>query len=410
MTHWAPEADLQMLEEMNQVGMLESGVILSNIFGFKWSMAVGTRAGPLLYKVGDDRAADLAHAEVAAAGGGAFIQPGLGAPQSRQRWKEFFAEHKDLWQEGHSWARVGLLFWSDQIFYENTEHLAYSHALVHILSENQVPFDMVSEENLRNVSQYQVVFAPQLRYLDEPQIFALLEFAKQGGNLIIIKPFGSEDKYVRPMKSTLLDEVTPGDNDISFIKHGRGRIVWLESGDVPARRSDLWSLMEERGNTFVLARDFLNEKRWREIESGVDLGSNFIAHLEESLQLKLRWCPINTDAGVYIHAYYLPVKNDRPERIVLHAVNYNIPIRVEKDAGKDQDPMWATSTVSGEPKAALNLEITVPALPDKNVSQVTAVSPTEKTQRVNWTYENDKVVLTIDKLEIYQAIVLDMEE
>ncbi len=61
----------------------------------------------------------------------------------------FFAEHADLWQGGTSWARVGLLFWNDQVFYEHTAHLAMVHRLVQVLAEAQVPFDLVTEEGSR---------------------------------------------------------------------------------------------------------------------------------------------------------------------------------------------------------------------------------------------------------------------
>jgi hypothetical protein len=407
LVHWAPAADMQMLEEMNQVGILESGVIFSNIFAFKWAMAAGTRAGSLLYKVVDDRAADLAEAEVSAAGGGAFIQPGTGAPASRLRWNHFFTDNASLWQNGDSWSQVGLLFWSDQVFYENSGHLASTRALVHILSENQIPFDIITEENMAGVNPYRLLIAPQLRYLDPQQINLLSDYANQGGNLIIIQPFGSEDKYARKQESGLLPRPAAGQKAGS-VKHGLGSILWLDAGDVPDRRSDFWALMEERGNDFGAARIYLNAAREKDTAEGVDLGSAFVARIENAFQLKLRWCPAETDDAVYIQAYRLPAKGEEKEKVVLHAVNYHMPIQLAKEAGKKEDPVWMNQTRSGEPLVTRNLTITIPLPASKKISSVSTKSPTDNQQQIKWKQEGDKVELIISALQIYQAVILEM--
>ncbi len=409
LVHWAPVADMQLLEEMNQPGILESGVIFSNIFAFKCAIASGTRAGSLLYKVSDNQAADLAEAEVAAAGGGAFIQPGIGAPASRKRWKQFFADNANLWQNGDSWSQVGLLFWSDQVFYENTGHLATTRALVHIFSENQIPFDIVTEENMAGISTYRLLIAPELRYLDPEQIELLSAYTAQGGNLIIIKPFATEDKYARKQDSKLLTRLASRQNKTEAVKHGQGNILWLDADDVPERQSDYWALMEERGNDFAAARNYLDAARKSDIADGVDLGSAFIIKIEKALHLSLRWCPTDTDDAVYIQAYRLPSEGGEKERIVLHAVNYHLPIRLEKQANKGEDPVWVNQTKSGEAVVMRNLNITVPMPADKKILKVTTKSPTDKNQQVKWTQESGNAELVIDSLQTYQAIVLELK-
>jgi hypothetical protein len=410
LVHWAPMADLQMFEEMNQVGMLESGVILSNIFAFKWAMAAGTRGGPLLYKVQDDRAADLAHAEVAAGGGGTFIQPGLGAPQSRLRWKNFFKEYSYLWDNGISFADVGMLYWSDQMFYENSDHLASARAFIHILSENQIPFDIITEENLLGIHHYKFLIAPKLLYLDESQISSLLEYAQQGGNLIIVRPFGTEDKQAQRMDNDILEEISPGKKMITATEHGQGTIIWLDPNDFPKRQSDLWCLLEERANAFGLARQFLNNARRKDLNSGIDLGSGFIKNLEKLLKSKLRWCPVNTPASIYVNAYLLPAHYGYSEKIVVHVVNYNVPITIEKEAGKDEDQIWQTRTKSGKPVSVQNLKISIPLSRDRKVSEINSYSPTDKRQQIKWAIRGEDIELIIDTLEIYQAIVLEIEQ
>mgnify|MGYP000905347759 CR=1 FL=1 len=269
---WAPTVSMQMFEEMQQPGMLESGVILNNVFAFRWAMAAGTRAGTLLYKSTSERAADLSEAEAAAGGGGAFIQISLEAPRSRARWKKFFNEQADFWDQGRSWCQVGLLFFNDQVFYEYPEHYVLVQRLAKVFSESQIPFDLVVEPGLDTIESYPVIVAPMLRYLDDAQINTLLDYARKGGRLVIVEPFGSEDAYARPRK-----QVLPTGPIGQATAYGDGQLLRLKEEDIPKRRSDMWCMMEERGNAFSLCREYLNSARTLDIANGTDLGPRFVS-------------------------------------------------------------------------------------------------------------------------------------
>ena len=409
LVRWAPMADMQMFEEMPQAGSLESGVIISNIFAFRWAMAAGTRAGTLLYKVTDDTAADLANAEAAAGGGGAFIQGQLAAPESRNRWKRFFAEHRDLWEGGESLARVGLLFWSDQVFYEYPEHLAMVYRLVSILSETQVPFDIVTEQGIGTLARYDVVIAPMLRYLDPPQAEALLAYAHGGGNLVVIEPFAADDKWARPAPGDILSRLRSAEPGMHAAPHGNGRILILPADAVPKRQSDLWNLMEERGGDFARARQYLDNARREDIRNRLDLGAKFVADLGTCLGKGLRWCASSTDPGVFIHAYLLPETRERDARVVVHLVNYRVPIRMEKEPKEGQDAMWAVVTKSGPPSEQQDLEITIP-LPDHvRIRGVTSSSPTEPPGQPTCRPDANCARIGIQQLKLYKAIVIELE-
>jgi len=404
--HWAPVADMQMFEEVLQPGTLESGAIISNIFAFRWSMGGGTKAGTLLYKVTDDVAADLAEAEVAAGGGGAFIQAGTSAPESRRRWKRFFAEHPDLWDNGESWCDVGLCFWSDQVFYEFPEHFATARALVHILSENQIPFDIITEEGFDSLFRYGTVIVPNLRFLSKKQIDSFLEFVGEGGRLVVVEPFGTEDKCARPRDENPLDDIAPLTNGFKAIEFNRGKIVRLQPEQVPKRLSDQWCLMEERSNSFALAREYINKARERDLENGVDLGAGFVDSLERALDTPLRWCPQGTDAGLYISAYLMPPSVYRGERLVIHAVNYRVPVLLDKQG---DDPVWSVSSRAGEPHLQKGIRITVPLPDGAKVDGIRTLSPTDETLLTEGTVEGDSVTLELNTLRIYQAIEIDLD-
>lgn len=406
LVRWARAADLQMFEEMQQPGSLDSGVILSNVFAFRWAAAAGTHAGTLLYMAVDDRAADLAEAEVAAGGGGAFIQPALAAPESRRRWKKFFAEHGDLWDGGTSWARIGVLFWNDQVFFEYPEHLQMVRRLVSIFSETQTPFDLITQEGVGTLSRYDVVVAPCLQYLDDSEMAQVLGYAEGGGRLVIIEPFGTADSYARPRGSTPL---TVGRDAATStpVDYGKGRILRLPPAAVPERRSEFWRLMEERANDFPRAREVLNEARQDELARGVDLGPEFVRRIEELLGAPLRWCPPQTPAGVYIHAYRLSSRADRPERIAVHVVNYDVSILPTKRAAS-KPGAWSP-TRAGRPQEVRSLQITVPLPKARRVAGVETWTPTERPGQTEWSQGNDGLRLTLDRLSIYKVLSIRLE-
>ncbi len=400
---WAPTVTMQMFEEMQQPGMLESGVILNNVFAFRWAMAAGTRAGTLLYESTSERAADLSEAEAAAGGGGAFIQISLEAPGSRARWKNFFRTHADFWDQGRSCCQVGLLFFNDQAFYEYPEHFAAVQRLAKVFSESQIPFDLVVEPGLNQIGSYPLIIAPMLRYLDDSQINSLLTYARKGGRLVIVEPFGSEDVYARPRAQNLPN--CPYGQATAF---GNGQLLRLNEEDIPKRRSDLWCMMEERGNAFSLCREYLNTARTLDKANGTDLGPLFISRLENALNLRLRWCNKETDPGVYVHAYRLPAKDGRPQRLVLHAVNYHIPILVDREQDAQGDKVWASVTRSGKPVTVKNLTISVPLPAGLRASRVQAYSPVEATRPTAWRQANERVQITLKRLELYQLVCVDL--
>lgn len=407
LVHWASMADMLMFEEMPQPGSLENGIIISNIFAFRWSMAAGTKAGTLLYKVQDDRAADLAEAEVATGGGGAFIQTSLGAPESRRRWKQFFHDRAELWQNGESAARVALLFWSDQVFYEHTPHLATTYRLVRIFSENQIPFDIVTEENRESLARYDLVIAPQLRYVDRFQIERLLAYAENGGSLLIIDPFGTEDKLARPRGKDVLDTIVRSATNWDSTKYGQGNLIRINLAQLPQRESDYWILMEERANAYTLTRDALKPLRETDTRAKKDLGTGFIQLLEDRLGKPLRWCPPQTDAGVYLHPYHLSPSDNGTKQIVIHLVNYRIPVQLKQELQADQNPVWHVQTQSGQLVVQKQLQVSVPLPDGSQVKRVEAFSPTETTQAIAWESDGNNLKLTIPQLEIYQAVVIE---
>ena len=243
-----------------------------------------------------------------------------------------------------------------------------------------------------------------LRYLDDAQIARLLNYARQGGNLVVIDPFGTDDKAARPRRTDPLTEFGGTRKEFCAAACGQGKLLRLSSAAVPARRSDLWCLREARANDFVRASDYLNEARRAERRSGMDFGPEFIKRLEAVVAMTLRWCPPRTDPAVYLHAYHLSPVQGRPERLAVHAVNYRVPILLDPAGGKGYD-----RTRAGEAVVHRGLSIRVPLPRATGVKRVEALSPTDSCGPVKWLVRGRHLALTVEELKIYQALVVELE-
>ncbi|MBI4556912.1 MAG: beta-galactosidase trimerization domain-containing protein [Candidatus Hydrogenedentes bacterium] len=394
---YAAHVDLQMAEEMNQPGMLDCGVIVNNMFGFEWAQACGSKLGTLLYKANTDGAADLAIAEAAAGGGGAFIHPGITGPKARARWKDFFHSLPQLWEGCESYAKVGIVFLSDQNCYEHVDHQRMVHRLVRVFSETQVPFDLVSVLQKDVLARYDVLIVPELRYVSDEQIEVLREYAESGKKLILVGAFAECNEKAGAREARPFEALS---------KSGK---VWLvPAGKVPERRSDLFNLMEERNNALPLAAAFAKRERAAELAEGRDLGPRFVEELEGVLGERLTWAAVPLDPGMYVNPFVHYGGGNGPDRIVLHLVNYHIPIKYRSNPDWSADEAtWKTKTRSGTAKRRQPITLRVPVPSSKKIV-IKSFSPTDHVSPVKWKTRGDELILTVNGLEVYQAIEIHL--
>ena len=105
--------------------------INDNILQFKYSLAHGAKGVTLLYFAGHTDACNLANAEAASGGGGAFVHPGfVGIPEMRA-WGDWFTDHAAMYDGKEAVHDVGVLF-----FAEHTKNDAL-HCGLKALAANQ---------------------------------------------------------------------------------------------------------------------------------------------------------------------------------------------------------------------------------------------------------------------------------
>ena len=313
--------------------------------GLRTTMTTRTlRAGPGPSRRAVDQNAQtawLSIAEAAAyAGGGAFnMNLRWDTGGATRAWRAFLHEHQPLYQGCDAWAPVGVVALPEQHYFDNSRR---SEAMLHRaalgLAENQVLFDFVHEAHLRTprLRRYRVVIVPAgVRCLSDGQVAALAGFASAGGRLIILgDDFAMADERCRPRperertiaQAQRLPETVPPDALIASLGE-HGGIMADPAGRVP----------------FAVGVNGYAKPSW---------------------------------AG--------------PSEIILHVVNYSVPL-------------GRSSAAPPEPVPDLTARVPLPH--GWRADSARAFSPVDKEDlRVTLRQEGSVAVLRLPKLYLYQAI------
>jgi hypothetical protein len=331
---WARECPVIMYEEMHQPGLLAEGVVSNFIFQFKYAFAHTARAGTLLYHAQDPCGVHIGIAEAAAGGGGALIQGHYPSPEVRRKFRAYFSRHPEFFADMLPCSFVGLVFFYEQLAWGTRSHLENAFRIAEELMGKHVLFDLIVERNLGlgDLKRYKAVVACDLENLSDAQAHDLLEYVKQGGTFVSIGQLGkSDDRGVQRPKSILEEiptaswsEACPG---VHQVQYGKGRCI--KSADLgrlldPAL-FELFMFTEDEVNDITKVFELIEKSkkqprqdRRRELVRQIckAAGEVTISDCEETLRFNA----------------YTRTQDDTMS-LILHAVNYNLPIHGRGQSG-----------------------------------------------------------------------------
>ncbi len=235
-------------------------------------------------------AARLGMAECGAfSGGGAFlIRPYFGIyHDALNEYRRFFETHPQLYAGLETYAPTAVLAFLEQQWLGNAPHVGTVQTLTDRLTSEHVLFDFVSEFRLQEsaLDRYDSVVAADLHVVSQGQLRELAAYVSHGGHLIVVGDFAVQDEFLRdrPAESSPLLARIAGKRG-ETVRHGDGRVTSVASVEsVPAALG---------GTAPVLAcADAL-------------LGAQVKVNAFQSIA-------------------------EVPPRIVLHLVNYNVPLGVD---------------------------------------------------------------------------------
>ena len=198
--HWT---DGFWTEEPNEPGMEDDGRLITRIRSYKLARAFQNIL--LAYVAGDK----VALAECLAFNqtlGFAGVDP---LQDETLRFLRFYREHRDLYTATEDDATVALLRSYPSITYHNARAQLGAILVEQALIQSRIPFRLIFDEHLADLSRYKVLILPDSECLSDSQLAGIRSFVKNGGGLVAIGQAGLYDEWLRPRRTPGLSDLVP---------------------------------------------------------------------------------------------------------------------------------------------------------------------------------------------------------
>jgi hypothetical protein len=202
-TQFLKWTDAFWTEEPNEPGLTTDGRLITRIRSYKLARAFQNIL--LAYAAGD---------KVALAECLAFNQT-IGfageyplAPETL-RYINFYRQHRDLYAQTQDDATVAVLRSYASITNHNARAQLGAILAEQALIEGHVPFRLIFDEDLKNLSRYKALILPDSECLSDQQVAAIRAFVAQGGGLVATGSSGQYDEWLRPRRVPGLADLLP---------------------------------------------------------------------------------------------------------------------------------------------------------------------------------------------------------
>ena len=288
--------------------------------------------------------------------------------EMRKRYIKFFTDHFQLYRDTESIADVAILRTFPTMAY-GSYRTQYSTILFEqMLIREKIPFDIIFDHNLKDLSKYSVLALANQECLSDEQLGLIRAFVRAGGGLVMTENTSLYTEWMRRRpKAGLSDLLNAGPASMKKriqAKYGQGRVVYLPAIvpaiDLPkktATTAEYWKAP-------VNAGELVHAVKWA---AGGKL----------TFEVK---------APSYVAAEFLRQKNSAA--VLLHLVNYN----------------------SNLAPLIKNIKIKYRGTPGRAVKKISLLSPDRETAReLDFRISGDEVSFVVPEMGVYGLVVVERE-
>jgi|SRR5579872_793090 len=271
--------DLVWTEEGNAAGVSPEGILVSKIRTYKMATILGKRV--LTYTAGG-RGGKLQMAESMTYNrqGLGMIGSGLAGDEvspDQRRYVDYFRRNFDDYRDVENIADVAVLQSHASMGFNNDLPWQSAMLLEQTLIQSDIPFDIIFDDNLRDLSRYKVLALPDQECLSDEQMELIRDFVRKGGGLVATgrsslftpwrerrRDFGLKDLFHATAPewhgSHLSDAILAGKPVRN--EAGRGRVVYIPAIQPATPKPPSVPMLSKYWKLPVNWRELLNELRW----------------------------------------------------------------------------------------------------------------------------------------------------
>jgi len=379
-----PNMDINWTEEGDYARMSHDGILVSKIRTYKMAVLLGKRV--LTYTAGSDGGGKLAMAESMAFNRQTLGMVGsvLGAPEipsEQRRYVSFFREQFGYYKGVKAINDVAVLYsYASMGFSNDTPQVSFI-LFTQALIQARVPFDIIFDEQLKDLSKYKVLVLADQECLNEQQMDLIRKYVQQGGGLVATeqtslytpwrlrrRDFGLKDLFGVEAPAYEGRHAAEEDLEIPPVQRqiGLGRVSYVAAVKAAIKKPAGARMTSQYWKLPLNWQEMVEQVRWA-------VGGKFTLEVEAPETL-----------AVAAEQQEQAEQNRR----VVHLVNYAAP----------------------QGKMVSNVKVDV-ELPDgKSVRQVTLLTPDgEGRKTVPSHVDGGRARFTVPRLETYTLAIIEME-
>ena len=383
-----PHMEISWTEEGNYAGVTPDGILLSKIRTYKTGSILGTQiltytAGSGYYGGEGGDCASMAESMVfnrqsLGMVGGILKAPEL--PDEQKQYIRFFHRNFEYYRDVQNVADVAVLYSYASMGFNNDQPAVSFMLFTQALIQAMMPFDIIFDEQLKDLSKYRVLVLADQECLSDAQMHLIRNFVENGGGVVATEQtslytmhrlrrpdFGLSDLFkisAPKWQGRGVPEKTLETEPMAS-RIGRGRVTYIPSIKPAVEKSRAESMS---------SRYWKLPLNWKELIEGVKWAAGG--------RISLEVIAPGTRA-IVAELMDQPGKNRR----LVHLVNYAGP----------------------QGKAVSKVQVAVDLPHGKQAGPLTLLSPDEVTSvKVEGRVEQGRVHFTIPRLDTYTFAVLDL--
>jgi hypothetical protein len=372
--------DAVFTEEGDDARVTADGIMVSRIRSFKMAATLGNT---LFDGAGGEAGSTLQMAESMAFGRQCLgdtgsVWAGYELPADQRAYIKFFHRNFDYYRDIENRADVAVLHSFASLGFNNDRPAVSTMLFEQALIQAKVPFDIIFDENLRDLSKYRVLVLADQECLSDEQLLRISEYVHRGGGLVATehtslytpgrqrrRDFGLSDLLrVEPPpwreseenEPEALLRIPPVRNQIA-----KGRVVYLSEVKPSIPKPAAHDMTSEYWKLPV---------NWKELIEAVQWAA------DDRLSLR-----VNAPLAVAVE-----ITEQKDEgRTMVHLLNYDV----------------VRTTQVGE----IGVSLEIPS--GKKVTRVSLLSPDEQgTSSCSFTIRNGRLLFAVPRLKTYTVAVI----
>lgn len=396
--------DFMWTEQLSEAGVQPNGALVTKIREFKIARSLKNMVMAYQYRCASADQVKLSMCQAMAynqqtlgeLGGacGVFLDQ-LPFFKEKKHCVDFFRRNKAFFRDTKTLANVAVLRSYPSMAYDCVD--AYRSALLfeQVLIQAKIPFDIIFDAQLTDLSKYTALVVANMRCLAEAQISSIREYVRQGGGLVATEETSAYDAWARERPDFGMADVfgthrAPVNMDLKWLFDNLGIII-AEDGLVSQQHDKMTKNTFGRGRSVYLPRIIpsldipVTGAVCAIPPSCLALPKNYKEMIEAVIWASKDTIPLKVKAPLAVTVELLRQK--RAKRIVLHLLNYD-PNTCAKD---------------------IDVELRLPSGKRAKAMQRLDIDAAD-IRKVAFRQKADLVSFKIDKLSIYSMIVIEMED